>query len=138
MVEERRPGEAPSNAALWRRPVFRSTVFQVLLVLGVVYLGNSLLSNTLYNLEQRGISTGFDFLSNAAGFGIVQSLIDYQETDTFARTFLVGLVNTILVSTLGIFFATVIGFVVGVARLSKNWLIAKLAMVYIETFRNIP
>lgn len=138
MAEERKPGEAPSKAALWRRPVFRSTVFQVLLVLGVVYLGNSLLSNTLYNLEQRGISTGFDFLSNAAGFGIVQSLIDYQETDTFARTFLVGLVNTILVSTLGIIFATFIGFVVGVARLSKNWLIAKLAMVYIETFRNIP
>ncbi|MCB1828579.1 MAG: ABC transporter permease subunit, partial [Gammaproteobacteria bacterium] len=132
------PSSAPAKAALWRRPVFRSTVFQVLLVLVIVYVGNSLLSNTLHNLHQRGISTGFDFLSNAAGFGIVQSLIDYQETDTFARTFLVGLVNTLLVSFLGILFATVIGFIMGVARLSKNWLIAKLAMVYIETFRNIP
>ena len=138
MAVKQQPDDAPAKAALWRRPVFRSTVFQVLLVLGVVYVGNALLNNTLYNLEQRGISTGFDFLSNAAGFGIVQTLIDYQETDTFGRTFLVGLVNTILVSVLGIFFATIIGFLMGVARLSKNWLIAKLAMVYIETFRNIP
>jgi len=138
MAVEQQPGEAPVKAALWRTPVFRSVVFQVLLVLVIVYVGNSLLNNTLYNLQQRGISTGFDFLSNAAGFGIVQSLIDYKETDTFARTFLVGLVNTILVSSLGVFLATIIGFVMGVARLSKNWLIAKLAMVYIETFRNIP
>ncbi|MCP5427113.1 MAG: amino acid ABC transporter permease [Chromatiaceae bacterium] len=138
MAVEQQPSSAPAKAALWRRPVFRSTVFQVLLVLVIVYVGNSLLSNTLHNLHQRGISTGFDFLSNAAGFGIVQSLIDYQETDTFARTFLVGLVNTLLVSFLGILFATVIGFIMDVARLSKNWLIAKLAMVYIETFRNIP
>ena len=138
MAVKRQPNDAPAKAAFWRRPVFRSAVFQVLLVLGVVYVGNALLNNTLYNLEQRGISTGFDFMSNAAGFGIVQTLIDYQETDTFGRTFLVVLLNTILVSVLGIFFATIIGFIMGVARLSKNWLIAKLAMVYIETFRNIP
>lgn len=138
MALEQQQGETPAKAAVWRTPVFRSVVFQVLLVLVVVYVGNSLLNNTLYNLQQRGISTGFDFLSNAAGFGIVQSLIDYKETDTFARTFVVGLVNTLLVSALGILFATIIGFLIGVARLSKNWLIAKLAMVYIETFRNIP
>ncbi|MCP5418567.1 MAG: amino acid ABC transporter permease [Chromatiaceae bacterium] len=138
MAAEKQPGELPTKAAWWRRPVFRSVVFQVLLVLGLVYVGNSLLNNTLYNLEQRGISTGFGFLGVEAGFGILQTLIDYQETDTFGRTFLVGLLNTLLVSFLGIFFATLIGFVMGVARLSRNWLIAKLAMVYIETFRNIP
>jgi len=138
MASKQQPGEVPAKPALWRTPVFRSTVFQVLLVLAVVYVGNSLLNNTLYNLEQRGISTGFGFLSGEAGFGIVQTLIDYKETDTFGRTFFIGLLNTILVSFLGIIFATVIGFVMGVARLSKNWLIAKLAMVYIETFRNIP
>ena len=138
MAVEQSTSEAPAKAALWRRPVFRSTVFQVLLILAVVYVGNTLFNNTLHNLEQRGISTGFGFLDNEAGFGIVQSLIDYKETDTFGRTFLVGLVNTILVSFLGILLATLIGFMMGVARLSKNWLIAKLAMVYIETFRNIP
>ena len=138
MAVEQQPGSAPATPALWRRPVFRSTVFQVLLILVIVYLANALFSNTLHNLEQRGISTGFGFLSMEAGFGILQSLVDYDETYTFGRTFLVGLLNTLLVSGLGILFATIIGFLMGVARLSHNWLIAKLAMVYIETFRNIP
>ncbi len=137
MAAEQIP-DTPSKSAWWRRPVFRSVVFQVLLVLTLVYIGNTLFNNTLYNLEQRGISTGFGFLSGEAGFGIVQTLIDYQETDTFGRTFLVGLLNTLLVSFLGIILATIVGFIMGVARLSKNWLIAQLAMVYIETFRNIP
>jgi len=138
MAVEQQPGSAPATPALWRRPVFRSTVFQVLLILAIVYVANALFSNTLHNLEQRGISTGFGFLSMEAGFGILQSLVDYDETYTFGRTFLVGLLNTLLVSGLGILFATIIGFLMGVARLSSNWLIAKLSMVYIETFRNIP
>lgn len=95
-------------------------------------------SNTLANLDKRGISTGFGFLSLKAGFGILQSLIPFSEADSFGRTFLVGLLNTLLVSVLGIFFATIIGFTIGVARLSNNWLISKLAGVYVEMFRNIP
>jgi len=138
MAAEENSGSTPAKAALWRRPVFRSTVFQALLVLAIIYIGNTLLNNTLYNLEQRGISTGFGFLDVEAGFGIVQTLVDYQETDTFGRTFLVGLLNTLLVSFLGIIFATIIGFIMGVARLSKNWLVARLAAIYVETFRNIP
>ncbi|MCP3871479.1 MAG: amino acid ABC transporter permease [Gammaproteobacteria bacterium] len=138
MATEQPSGSAPAKAALWRRPVFRSTVFQVLLVLGVLGTGYYLFTNTLHNLEQRGISTGFDFLSVEAGFGIVQTLIPYDETYTFGRTFLVGLINTLLVSGLGIALATVIGFGMGVARLSSNWLVARVATVYIETFRNIP
>jgi general L-amino acid transport system permease protein len=113
-------------------------VFQVLLVLGILAFGNYLLNNTLYNMEQRGITTGFDFLGNEAGFGILQSLIPYDETDTYGRTFVVGLLNTLLVAVLGIFFATFLGFFIGIARLSKNWLVARLATVYIETFRNLP
>ena len=133
-------GSAPSPAKtpLWRRPVFRSVVFQALLVLGVISIGHYLFTNTLHNLEQRGISTGFGFLESEAGFAVIQSLIDYDETHTFGRTFLVGLLNTILVSGLGIVLATIIGFLMGVARLSRNWLLARLATVYIETFRNIP
>jgi general L-amino acid transport system permease protein len=129
---------AATKAALWRLPAFRAVVFQSLLVVAIGAFGYYLFNNTLQNMEQRGITTGFGFLSNAAGFGILQSLIPYDETYTYGRTFFVGLLNTLLVAGLGIFFATFIGFFVGVARLSRNWLVARLATVYIETFRNIP
>lgn len=130
--------ETPKSVSFWRDPEKRSLLFQVVVLAAVAGFFAYIFNNTLENLERRGISTGFDFLSNEAGFGVLQSLIPYDETYTFGRTFLVGLLNTILVSLLGIFFATVIGFVMGVARLSSNWLIRKLATVYIETFRNIP
>ncbi len=123
---------------LWRNPTFRGLIFQILLVLGLIAFGIYLVNNTLHNMEQRGITTGFDFLGNEAGFGILQSLIPYDETYTYGRTFFVGLLNTLLVAVLGIFLATLLGFSMGVARLSKNWLVARVATVYIETFRNIP
>ncbi|MGI9283354.1 MAG: amino acid ABC transporter permease [Endozoicomonas sp.] len=123
---------------LWRDPVWRAVLFQVLLILAVVAVVGWVVNNTLSNLEQRGISTGFDFLSQSAGFGIIQTLVEYDESHSFGRTFLVGLLNTLLVSFLGVIFATILGFLVGVARLSSNWLLSKLASVYIEIFRNIP
>lgn len=126
------------KTVLWRQPAFRALVFQIVLVLAIAAFGYYLLNNTLQNMAQRGITTGFGFLSNEAGFGILQTLIPYDETYTYGRTFFVGLLNTLLVAVLGIFFATLIGFFVGVARLSPNWLVARLATVYIETFRNIP
>ncbi|MCB1723825.1 MAG: amino acid ABC transporter permease [Gammaproteobacteria bacterium] len=132
------PQTSASKVPLWRQPVLRALVFQIALVLALLAFGNYLLNNTLQNMEQRGITTGFGFLSNAAGFGILQSLIPYDETYTYGRTFLVGLLNTLLVAGLGIFFATLLGFFIGVARLSHNWLVARLATIYIETFRNIP
>lgn len=104
----------------------------------VVAVGFFLVHNTLQNLESRGISTGFDFLASASGFGILQSLIDYSEASSYGRVFVVGLLNTLLVSALGIVLATLLGFLVGIARLSKNWLVSRLATVYVETFRNIP
>ncbi|OOZ78135.1 amino acid ABC transporter permease [Solemya velum gill symbiont] len=128
----------PAKAKLWNRPGFRALVFQVLLVAVLLYFGLTILGNTLHNLEQRGISTGFGFLNNEAGFGIVMSLIEFNESHTFGRTFLVGLLNTVLVSFLGIILATILGFLIGVARLSRNWIVSRLAAVYIETFRNIP
>lgn len=138
MAELRQQESAPAQAAFWRRPAFRAALFQTLLVLALCLVGYSLFTNTLNNLEQRGISTGFGFLSQEAGFGILQSLIDYNETHSYGRTFFVGLFNTLLVSALGIALATLIGFVMGVARLSGNWLVARIATAYIETFRNIP
>lgn len=127
-----------SGISFFRDPAKRAILFQVVVLAAVAGFLAYIFNNTLHNLEQRGISTGFAFLNNEAGFGVLQSLIDYDETYTFGRTFLVGLLNTILVSLLGIALATIVGFVMGVARLSSNWLINKLATIYIETFRNIP
>ncbi len=122
----------------WNNAQHRSLLFQILLVAALGLIAWSIANNTMVNLEKRGISTGFKFLSQESGFGIIQSLVPYDESYSFGRTFIVGLLNTVVVSLFGIFFATIIGFTVGVARLSKNWLISRLAGVYIETFRNIP
>ncbi|EEY43984.1 amino acid ABC transporter permease [Vibrio mimicus] len=126
------------HANLLYNPTFRAAVFQFLAVCALSFFLYTIVNNALNNLESRGIATGFAFLDHAAGFGISQSLVDYDETYSYGRTFLVGLLNTALVSVLGIIFATLLGFVLGIARLSRNWLISRLAAVYIETFRNIP
>jgi general L-amino acid transport system permease protein len=131
--------QAPrQGGSAWTDPQLRGWVFQILAVILVVAGGWYLFDNAQTNLEHRGITSGFGFLDNSAGFGISQHLIDYTEADTYGRVFFVGLLNTLLVSVVGIVLATLLGFVLGVARLSPNWLIRKLATVYIETFRNIP
>jgi general L-amino acid transport system permease protein len=122
----------------WNDPTIRAVVFQVIALVAVLALGYYLFHNTQTNLQQRGIASGFGFLGNPAGFGIIQHLLPYSESDSYGRVFWVGLLNTLLVSLLGIVFATLLGFLIGVARLSRNWLVAKLAMIYIEVFRNIP
>ncbi|BCD84566.1 amino acid ABC transporter permease [Pseudomonas solani] len=119
-------------------PQTRAWLFQIIAVVAVVAFGWFLFHNTQVNLEKRGIISGFGFLDQSAGFGISQHLIDYKESDTYGRVFFIGLLNTLLVTVVGIILATVLGFILGVARLSPNWLIRKLATVYIETFRNIP
>lgn len=125
-------------ARLWNDPTVRSRTFQVLTAVAVVYFFWTLFQNTSANMERRGISTGFGFLNQPSGFGIVMSLIPYNETMSYGRTFWVGLLNTLLVSGLGIVLATVVGFIVGIGRLSKNWLVATLSAVFVDTFRNIP
>ncbi|MEX0603293.1 MAG: amino acid ABC transporter permease [Marinobacter sp.] len=122
----------------WNDPRIRTIVFQTVALAAVFWFGWTLFQNTLSNMESRGISTGFGFLDQTSGFGIIMSLIPYDSTMTYGRTFWVGLLNTLLVSAMGVVAATIIGFIVGVARLSSNWLIAKLALVYVETIRNIP
>lgn len=131
-------GVAPSRPPFWNDPRIRSLAFQIIVIIAVIAFFAYIINNTLDNLTRRGIATGFEFLSNEAGFGIIQTLIEYDEAHTFGRTYLVGLLNTILVSALGILLATLLGFTIGVARLSSNWLIAKIATFYIEVFRNIP
>ncbi|MFJ5490937.1 amino acid ABC transporter permease [Pectobacterium carotovorum] len=119
-------------------PAVRAWLYQIVVVIAVLAVAAYLLHNTVTNLAQRGITSGFDFLNKSAGFGIVQHLIDYQQGDTYSRVFLVGLFNTLLVSALCIVFASILGFTVGLARLSDNWLLRKISNIYIEIFRNIP
>ncbi|HCV40526.1 MAG TPA: amino acid ABC transporter permease, partial [Pseudomonas sp.] len=119
-------------------PRVRAWLFQVLTIAFVVGLGWYLFHNTQTNLQHRGITSGFDFLERSAGFGIAQHLIPYVESDSYARVFVIGLLNTLLVTFIGVILATLLGFIIGVARLSPNWMINKLATVYVETFRNIP
>jgi general L-amino acid transport system permease protein len=123
---------------IWNDSRFRALLFQALALAGVIAFSIFLINNTLNNLERRGIATGFDFLGSTAGFGIITYLIDYSEESTYGRAFLVGLLNTLLVSVLGIVLSTVIGLLVGLARLSSNWLLARLAALYVEVFRNVP
>ena len=129
---------APAKTAIWHVPTFRSVVIQAVAVIVIGWIFYSIFSNTLSNMESRGITTGFAFLDSTAGYSILMSLIEYDSTYSYGRTFWVGLLNTVLISVLGIFFATIVGFIMGVARLSSNWLVAKIATVYVETLRNIP
>ena len=129
---------APKQKLTLSDPKVRAWLFQIITVIAVVSLGWFMFDNTQTNLQHRGITSGFGFLERSAGFGIAQHLIDYSEADSYARVFVIGLLNTLLVSVIGIILATLLGFIIGVARLSPNWMISKLATVYVEVFRNIP
>ena len=111
---------------------------QVLTLLSIVLVISYFSFNAQVNMDNRGIAFGFGFLSQEASFDIGFSLIDYDGSHSYARAFLVGLLNTLLVSVIGIFFATLIGVTVGIGRLSSNYLVAKFSEVYVEVFRNIP
>jgi len=110
-------------------------IFVVGLVGLIIYIG---MSNVLDNLERQNIASGFGFLSENAGFGVNQTLVEYDETGTYGQAFLVGLTNTLLVAIIGVVLTTIMGFAIGIGRLSNNWLVAKLSAAYVETLRNIP
>ncbi len=119
-------------------PRWRSAVYQVLLCAVIVFLVYSAVDNAAQNLQRARIASGFDFWHRTAGFDISQTLIDYSTVSTYGRAFWVGLLNTLLVAGLGIIIATIIGFIVGIARLSKNALVSRLAGGYVEVIRNLP
>ena len=116
----------------------RDLIPQVLTVLFIILVIIYFSFNAQMNMGTRGISFGYGFLSQESSFDIAFSLIDYDGSHSYARAFLVGLLNTILVSAIGIFFATILGVIIGISRLSQNYLIAKAAEWYVEIFRNIP
>jgi general L-amino acid transport system permease protein len=119
-------------------PKVRGIILQVLLVVALVALGYEIIANTAENLRKQNLASGFGFLHKTAGFDISQRLVDYKSTSTYGRAFVVGLLNTLLVSALGIAMATVLGFAIGLGRLSSNWLVARLSTVYVEIVRNVP
>jgi len=128
----------PPRVAIYNRLRFRAVFYQFVLLAGLVWLGYAFALNAKANLDAQSITSGFGFLENTAGFAVNQSLIPYNESDTYGRVFLVGLLNTLLVAGIGIVLATILGFAIGVARLSPNWLLARLAAGYVELIRNLP
>ena len=126
----RRPG--------WHDPGVRSAIYQILAVGAVALAVWFLISNLLHNLSARHITTGFAFLHREAGFDIGETLLAYTPASTYGRAIWIGILNTLLVSALGVVFSTLLGTLIGIGRLSRNWLIAKLAMVYVEAVRNVP
>ena len=135
---DRKIGEAPPRARLWRDPRVRSIVYQIVTLALFLLFVAFIVNNAVTNLERQGIASGFGFLDTTAGFDIGFTLIEYSAVSTYGRAFWVGLLNTLLVAVLGVVLATVVGFVIGIARLSTNWLVARLSTVYIEVIRNIP
>lgn len=122
----------------WTNPRVRALVYQVAAIAATIGIFAYFAMTARANLERQHIASGFGFLNNTAGFGVIQSLIPYSEESSYGRVFWVGLFNTLLVAAIGTVFAVALGFVIGVARLSTNWLIAKLSSFYVETLRNIP
>ena len=132
-------GLIPARVAFYNNPKVRSIAYQVALCAIVGFLAYAAASNAVDHLRRAHIASGFGFWNNTAGFDISQALIHFDsQSSSYGRAFWVGLLNTLLVAGLGIVFATILGFIIGIARLSKNWLVAKAAGGYVETIRNIP
>ncbi|HWK64983.1 MAG TPA: amino acid ABC transporter permease [Rhizobiaceae bacterium] len=130
--------DEPARVPLLNDPRFRGLIYQVLVFVALVIFLYWIVGNTVENLRRANIASGFGFLRGRAGFDISQTLIQYSSDSTFARAVVVGLLNTLLVAVTGIITASIVGFVIGIGRLSKNWLIRKICTVYVEVFRNIP
>ena len=137
-------GSLPAGArdakatSLLNNPTVRSYVVQVVLIVAVLVFAGWIINNTAQNLQRSHIASGYGFLEDRAGFEIGQSPISYTPDRTYGYALFVGFLNTLVVAGLGIVAATVVGFLVGIGRLSVNWLIRKLCTVYVEVFRNIP
>lgn len=128
----------PPAAPFFTRKRLWAIAVQLVFVTVLIWVFYFLFSNTSANLARQGIASGFGFLENRAGFDVSQSYIPFSNDSSYARAFWVAVVNTLVLSALGIVLATFLGFGLGFARVSRNWLIARLATVYIEIFRNIP
>ena len=131
--------ETPPRGSLLYDPRVRGIAYQVLLVALITFLIYEAATNAIDNLQRARIASGFGFLNNTAGFDISQTPIPFSAAaSTYGEAFIVGLLNTLIVAAIGVVLATILGFIVGIARLSTNWIVAKMAMVYVEVIRNLP
>src|SRR5476651_243376 len=140
-VEARKPPPqfvAKLRRALGGRAGWGGFALQILFVAALAWIAYEIVANARANLESQRITSGFGFMTNTAGFDVSQNLIPYSGSDTYTRVFWVGLLNTLLVAVIGIFFATIIGFIVALGRLSPNWLLARISGGYVELVRNLP
>ena len=140
-VADTTPRDTPEGFRLgrwWTDERSRRVIFQTALVAALVLVVAFIVANTVANLERAGLASGYGFLTDTASFDINQRLIDYDSTSSYGRAFVVGALNTVLVAVLGIVAATVIGFVAGVLRLSRNYLVSRMVAVYVEFTRNVP
>ncbi len=127
-----------AKASFLYRPEVRQVIYQIVLIAALGFAAWEIVGNVAANLRRQNIASGFGFWDRTSGFDISQTLIAYSNTSTYGQAFWVGLTNTLLVAALGIVFATILGFIIGIARLSSNWVVAKLATVYVEVIRNLP
>ncbi|MDB5577291.1 MAG: amino acid transporter permease [Bradyrhizobium sp.] len=140
-IEPRKPPPqfvAKLQRALGGRAGWGGFVIQILFVAALAWIAYEIVANARANLQAQRITAGFGFMANTAGFDVNQNLIPYSGSDSYTRVFLVGLLNTLSVSIVGIFFATILGFLVALGRLSPNWLLSRIAGGYVELIRNLP
>jgi len=134
---ETRPSSTGAKS-FYNNPKYRAWIYQSFLLTFLVGFFYTIVSNTLDNMAAQGIKSGFSFLDSSAGFDVLMSLLPFETTDSYFKIFVIGILNTILVSAIGIIFATILGFIFGIAYFSHNYLIRKISIIYVEVFRNIP
>lgn len=122
----------------WNDEKTRAVLYQIFTAAFVAFMGYYLISNVQSNMAKQSIASGFGFIQKEAAFELGESLIEYSAADTYGRALIVGVLNTLKVSLVGMILTTILGTIVGVCTLSKNWLIAKLGFIYVEVFQNIP
>ncbi|MGE0659216.1 MAG: amino acid ABC transporter permease [Reyranellaceae bacterium] len=132
------PSSTPPRAAPWNDPTIRGYAFQIVVFGGVIALGWWLVANTLENMARQNIASGFGFIVQESGFDIGDTLIEYSPASSYGRAIWVGILNTLRVALIGIVLATLLGTLIGIGRLSSNWLLAKICGWYVEIIRNIP
>ncbi|MFV1872450.1 MAG: amino acid ABC transporter permease [Oleiphilus sp.] len=132
-----RPSISSVNA-FYNNPTYRGWIYQSFLLVFLIGFFYTIINNTLDNMAAQGIKSGFSFLSTSAGFDVLMTLVPFETTDSYFKIFTIGILNTILVSIIGIIFSTMLGFIFGIAYFSPNYLIKKIAITYVEVFRNIP
>jgi general L-amino acid transport system permease protein len=137
-ASERHARQERQRVAFINDPKVRALVFQAILLIAVFWFGWTIVDNTIQNLRASNIASGFDFLTTTAGFSLSFTLIPYSETSSYGRAIMVGFFNTLLVASTGILACTILGFLVGIMRLSRNWVISTIATIYIEFVRNVP